>query len=93
MRVLETQKDFHSNTIAHWLVSNIVLPTNEEKLNGMICSDLNQFVSTRYVLFYFVVALIILSIFKFLYEHVITARAKLGQRVLVMEGMLATWTN
>lgn len=46
--------------------------------------------STRYIIFHFAFSLINFIISEFLDEHVIFARAKLGQHVLAMEGMLAT---
>lgn len=44
----------------------------------------------RLVIYYFIFFLIILCLFDLLYEHAIAARAKLGQCVLEIEGMLVT---
>lgn len=35
--------DFHSNTVVNRFLSNIILPIDEEKLNAMTYSELNQF--------------------------------------------------
>lgn len=44
MCVLQMYKGFCSNKMANCLVSNIILPTYVEKVDGMTCSKLNQLV-------------------------------------------------
>lgn len=68
--------------VATYLLSNILFPTDEEKLNGMTCSELNQF--TRGVEFK-VSTLLVHLLFSSLYtitelpcKHVIGVLAKLG---------------
>lgn len=43
MRVLETHHDFWSYAVVNCLVNNIILLGDEEKLDKMICLELNQF--------------------------------------------------
>lgn len=42
--VLETHKGLCSNIVANCLVSNILLPVDVEKMDGMTCLELNQYV-------------------------------------------------
>lgn len=44
-RVLQTHMGLHSKTVLKCLISNILLPTDVEKMEGMTCCKLNQFVS------------------------------------------------
>lgn len=41
IRVLQTYKGVCSNIVVKYLVSNILLSTNVEKMGGMTCSELN----------------------------------------------------
>lgn len=42
--VLEMYYGLCSNNVENFPVSNIILPTNEEKMNVMTCSELNLFI-------------------------------------------------
>lgn len=42
-RVPEMHRGLRSNTVANYLVSSIVMLTDEEKMNAMTCSELHQF--------------------------------------------------
>lgn len=46
IHIREMYRGFLSNTMDNLLVTNIILPSDEEKVNGMACSKLNQLAST-----------------------------------------------
>lgn len=76
MHVLKTHRDFRSNTLANCLVSNIILPIDDEKLRMIICSELNQFYGGfeyKVCNIPLVFDLIMLYLSDFLYEQSITA--------------------